>query len=60
MLKERRLFSAYYLPFRLRAKRLLAAVYESEESGRLTLYRRLYTLGYYALLLTTGRRWKQA
>ena len=60
MLKERRLFSAYYLPFKLRSKGLIAAVYASEESGRMTLYRRFYTIGFYTLLLATGRRWKQA
>ena len=60
LLKAHRLFTAYYLPFKLRAGWLIAAVYESEESGRLTLYRRMYTIGYYTLLLATGRRWKQA
>ena len=60
LLRAHRFFTPYYLLFRLRCKGLIARCYESEESGRVTLYRRLYTLTYYLLFLTTGRRWKQA
>ena len=60
LVRRHRFFTPYYLLFRLRLKGLIARCYESEESGRMTLYRRLYTLTYYTLLLTTGHRWKQA
>lgn len=60
LLRAHRFFTPYYLLFRLRRKGLIARCYESEESGRVTLYRRMYTLTYYLLFLTTGSRWKQA
>ena len=60
LLRQRRLFTPYYLLFRLRLKGLIARCYESEESGRLTLYRRLYTLTYYILFACGGKRWRQA
>lgn len=60
LLQAHRFFTPYYLLFRLRRKGLIARCYESEESGRVTLYRRMYTITYYLLFLTTGSRWKQA
>ena len=60
LLRRHRFFTPYYLLFRLRLKGLIARCYESEESGRLTLYRRLYTLTYYILFACGGKRWQQA
>lgn len=60
LLQAHRLFTPYYLLFRLHCKGLIARCYESEESRRMTLYRRMYTLTYYLLFFTTGSRWKQA
>ena len=60
LLRRHRFFTPYYLLFRLRLKGLLARCYESEESGRLTLYQRLYTITYYALFLADRKRWLQA
>ena len=59
LLRRYRLFTPYYLLFRLQLRGLIARCYESEESGRLTLYRQLYTLTYYALFLFGGGRWEQ-
>ena len=60
LLRRHRFFTPYYLLFRLRCKGLIARCYESEESGRVVLYRRLYTLTYYILFACGGKRWQQA
>ena len=60
LLRRHRFFTPYYLLFRLRLKSLIARCYESEESGRVVLYRRLYTLTYYILFACGGKRWQQA
>ena len=59
LLRRHRLFTPYYLLFRLRWPWLIARAYDSEESLRLTLYRRLYTLTYYTLALLYRGRWEQ-
>lgn len=60
LLRRHRFFTPYYLLFRLRLKGLIARCYESEESGRLTLYQRLYTITYYILFACGAKRWQQA
>lgn len=60
LLKGLRAFTPYYLPFKLGLTGLLGRMYESEESGRMTLYRFMYTLTYYTLFLCGGKRWQQA
>lgn len=60
LLRRHRFFTPYYLLFRLRLKGLIARCYESDESGRLTLYQRLYTITYYILFACGAKRWQQA
>ena len=55
LLKQMRAFSAYYLLFRWRCKGLIRRVYDSDESGRMRLYRFVYTASYYLL----GGGWNQ-
>lgn len=50
-----KLYCAYYWPLRLRWKRLLAAVYQSDESESKRLYWKVFLIG--DLLL--GRRWNR-
>ena len=50
-----RLYCAYYWPLRLRWKRLIAAVYQSDESESKRLYWKVFLIG--DLLL--GRRWNR-
>lgn len=53
LIQKERIYTPYYLPFRWRASRLLAALYESDESGKDTLRNAMFALGYNLL----GRRW---
>lgn len=50
-----RLYCAYYWPLRLRWKRLIAAVYHSDESESMRLYWKVFLVG--DILL--GRRWNR-
>lgn len=54
LLQKNRIYTPYYLPFCWHARRLLAALYQSDESGADTLRSAMFLLGYNLLL----RRWK--
>ncbi len=54
-MKARRLYNAYYWPLRLRCRRLIRAVYESDEKETKRLYWRVFLIGDLALL----RRWNK-